>query len=287
MKEARLYQSEEQGVRCLACAHKCLISKNQTGICGVRKNIEGKLYLLVYGKVVASQVDPIEKKPLKHFLPGTKTFSIGTIGCNFKCSFCQNYNISHFKDFYGDKILGENLSPRKIVTQAIKARCPSISYTYNEPTVFIEFVKDIARLAKRKNLKNVFVTNGHLTLTSFNFIKNYIDAMNIDLKSFSEDFYKTICHASLKPVLETIKRAHKAGIHVEITTLIIPEENDSIEDLKKIPEFIASVSPEIPWHVTRYFPHYKLQRQITPMETLQKAYELGKKYLKHVYMGNV
>jgi pyruvate formate lyase activating enzyme len=287
MKEAKLYKKDGLNVRCLACAHRCLISQDKTGICGVRQNIEGKLYLLVYGKIVAKHIDPIEKKPFKNFLPGTYAFSIGTIGCNFKCNFCQNYDISQFKEFYGDKILGENILPRQIVTQAIRAKCKSIAYTYNEPTIFIEFVKDVARIAKRKDLKNILVTNGYLSSESFNFIKNYIDAMNIDLKSFREEFYNHFCGASLKPVLETIKKAHKEGIHIEITTLIIPKENDSLEELEEIPKFISSISDEIPWHVTRYFPQYKLERPVTPIETLKQACEIGKKYLKYVYMGNV
>lgn len=287
MKEAKLFEKVGHNLRCTACSHNCLISENSTGICGVRKNINGKLYLLVYGKVVAKNIDPIEKKPFKNFLPGTLSFSIGTIGCNFNCSFCQNYDISQFREFYGDKILGENINPRQIVTQAIRAKCKSIAYTYNEPTIFIEFVKDVARFARRRGLKNLMVTNGFMTAKSFNFVKNYIDAMNIDLKSFSDEFYKKLCKASIKPVLDTIKRAHKAGIHVEITTLVIPGENDSLEELEKIAKFISSIDAEIPWHITRYFPHYKLKKSITPIDTIQKACEMGKKYLKNVYMGNI
>lgn len=288
MKEAVLYKKEGANVRCLACSHKCLISEGNTGICGVRKNEKGKLYLLVYGKVASANVDPIEKKPLYHFLPGSKAFSIGTVGCNFKCDFCQNNDISQFREFYGDKILGESLEPRQIVQKAIRTGCKSVAYTYNEPAIFIEFVKDTAKLAKKKGLKNVFVTNGFFSSECFNFIKNYIDAMNIDLKAFSEEFYARLCKARLKPVLETIKRVHHAGIHVEITTLVIPGENDSDEELEKIAKFIASVSKNIPWHISRFFPQYKLMyRPITPMATLERAYKIGKKYLKYVYMGNV
>ncbi len=284
-----LQDTEKSGnVRCLACAHKCLIPIDKTGICGVRKNEKGKLHLLVYGRVVSRHVDPIEKKPLFHFLPHTQTFSIGTVGCNFKCDFCQNHDISHFREFYGNKILGERLEPKQIVQNAIKSKCQSISYTYNEPTILIEFIKDIAKLAKRKKLKNIMVTNGFLSPESFNFIKNYIDAMNIDIKSFSEEFYSRLCKAKLKPVLDTIKRAHNAGIHLEITTLIIPGENDNLEELTKIAKFIASVDKNIPWHISRFFPHHKLMyRPMTPMVTMQKAYDIGKKYLKNVYMGNV
>ncbi len=288
MKEAILYEKEGNNVRCLACAHKCLISKDNTGICGVRKNIDGKLYLLVYGKIASMHIDPIEKKPLYNFLPETKSFSIGTIGCNFKCSFCQNYDISQFKEFYGDKIIGESIEPKQIVRQAIRGDCRSVAYTYNEPTIFIEFVKDTAKIAKKKGLANVMVTNGYLSLESFNFIKNYIDAMNIDLKSFKEEFYNKICKASLKPVLDTIKRVHKKGIHLEITTLLVTGENDSEEELEAIAKFIANVDKNIPWHISRFFPHYKMEgKSITPMETLNKAYKIGKKYLNNVYLGNV
>ena len=288
MKEAKLYEKEGANVRCLACSHKCLISKGQAGICGVRKNENGVLYLLVYGRVVAANVDPIEKKPLYHFLPGSKSFSIGTVGCNFKCDFCQNYDISQFREFYGDKILGEQMEPRQVVQKAIRSGCQSIAYTYNEPAIFIEFVKDIAKIAKKKGLKNVMVTNGYFSSECFNFIKNYIDAMNIDLKAFTEEFYNRLCKARLKPVLETIKRVYNAGIHLEITTLVIPGENDSDEELTSIAKFIASIDKNIPWHISRFFPHHKLMyRPITPMSTLERAHKIGKKYLKNVYLGNV
>lgn len=289
MEECILYEKQkDKKVKCLACAHKCLISEGKTGICGVRKNVGGKLFLLVYGVVAAKHVDPIEKKPLYHFLPGTYAYSIGTLGCNFKCDFCQNYSLSQFKEIYGGKILGERITPKKIVGEALKTKCKSIAYTYNEPAIFIEFAKDTANIAKRKGLKNVLVTNGYFSEESFNFIENYIDAMNIDLKSFNEDFYRRLCKGKLQPVLDTIKRAHKAKIHIEITTLVIPGENDSDEELEKIAKFIASVDENIPWHISRFFPYYKmLNKEITPIETLNKAFKIGKKYLKYVYVGNV
>ena len=287
-KEAVLYKQEKGMVRCTACAHRCLIPDGKTGICNVRKNINGKLYLLVYGKVAAKHIDPIEKKPLYNFMPHTKTFSIGTFGCNFKCDFCQNADISQFKEFFGDKILGEKITPEKIVEEAIKTKCESIAYTYNEPAIFIEFVKDTAKIAKKKKLKNILVTNGYFTEESLNYIKDYIDAMNIDLKSFSDDFYKKYCKARLQPVLDTIKRVSKTKIHIEITTLIIPGLNDSEQELEKIVKFISSLDKNIPWHISRFFPHYKMMnRPITPIKTLEKAHEIGKKYLKYVYIGNV
>jgi len=288
MKLAELYKKEKNKVRCLACSHKCLISEGKTGICGVRKNIENKLYLLVYGKVAAMHIDPIEKKPLYHFLPGTKSFSIGTVGCNFRCLWCQNADISQVsKGEYG-KIFGEEINSEEIVARAIQTKCKSISYTYNEPAIFIEFVKDIAEIAKKKNLKNVLVTNGYFSKESFDYIKNFVDAMNIDLKSFSDNFYVKYCGGKLKPVLETIKMAHKAGIHIELTTLVIPGLNDSEKEFEQIAKFISSLSRDIPWHISRFFPMYKmLDREITSMETLRKAERIGKKYLKYVHVGNV
>jgi len=283
MKEAVLYKQKGKNLRCFACSHRCLIPDGKTGICGIRKNIDNKLYLLVYGKVAAMHVDPIEKKPLYRFLPGSYTFSFGTIGCNFKCSFCQNYDISQEKE-----IFGEEITPKQIVEQALKAKCKSIAYTYNEPAIFIEFVKDIAVLARKKGLKNILVTNGYFTKESLKFIVPYIDAMNIDLKSFSDKFYIKNCQARLKPVLETIKLAYKKGIHIEITTLIIPGENDSEEELEKIAKFISKINKNIPWHISRFFPMYKMNnKEPTPKETLERAYKIGKRYLNYVYIGNV
>ncbi|OGJ12378.1 AmmeMemoRadiSam system radical SAM enzyme [Candidatus Pacearchaeota archaeon RBG_19FT_COMBO_34_9] len=285
MKECDLYKKEKDRIRCFACSHKCFISKGKTGICGVRKNIGNKLYLLVYGKVASMNIDPIEKKPLYHFLPGTFSFSIGTVGCNFRCGFCQNFEISQIKE---RQIFGKDISPEEIVQKAIKSKCKSISYTYTEPAIFIEFVKDIAKLAKKKKLKNILVTNGFFTKESFDYITDYVDAMNIDLKSFSDEFYRKICGGRLEPVLETIKRAHKKGIHLEITTLVIPGENDSEKEFEQIAKFISSVDKNIPWHISRFFPIYKMQnRDVTPLLTLKIAEKIGKKYLKYVHVGNI
>jgi len=286
MKLAELYKKEKDKIRCLACSHKCLISEGKTGICGVRKNIEDKLYLLVYGKVAAMNVDPIEKKPLYHFLPGTASFSIGTVGCNFRCDFCQNFEISQISK--RRTIFGKEISPEEVVKRAIQTKCKSISYTYNEPAIFIEFVRDIAKIAKKKKLKNILVTNGYFSKESFDYIKDYVDAMNIDLKSFSEKFYIKYCGGKLKPVLDTIKRSHEKGIHIELTTLVIPGLNDSEKEFEEIAKFIASVDKNIPWHISRFFPMYKMiNKQITPLETLRKAERIGKKYLNYVHVGNV
>ncbi len=284
MHECFLYKKlQDKEVQCLACEHRCIIDENNKGICGVRKNIKGKLYLLVYGLIVSENVDPIEKKPLYHFLPKTKSYSIGTVGCNFKCYFCQNYSISQLKE-----ILGKEVTPEEIVEKAIKSGCKSISYTYNEPTIFAEFVKDVAILAKKKGLKNILVTNGYMTKECFEFLGDYIDAMNIDLKSSNEKFYNKICHAKLSPVLHTIKRAYDKGIHLEITTLVVPQENNSITEFQHIAEFIAHINKNIPWHISRFFPMYKMKdKEITPLDSLKKAELIGKKYLNNVYVGNI
>lgn len=284
MHECILYKSlQDNEVQCIACSHRCVIDENRNGICGVRKNIKGKLYLLVYGIIVSENVDPIEKKPLYHFLPNTNTYSIGTVGCNFKCYFCQNYRISQVKE-----IVGKQVSAKEIVDRALKSGCKSISYTYNEPTIFAEFVKEVAVLAKEKGLKNILVTNGYMTKECLDFFGDYIDAMNIDLKSSNEKFYNKICKAKLAPVIHTIKNAYDKGIHIEITTLIVPGENNSIQEFEHIAQFIAHIDKNIPWHISRFFPNYKMKdKGITSLENLKKADAIGKKYLNNVYVGNV
>lgn len=284
MKECLLYKKLlENKVQCIACNHRCVISDGKRGICGVRENVDGKLQLLVYGLIISENVDPIEKKPLYRFLPKTRTYSIGTVGCNFKCDFCQNYEISQLK-----KIVGKETTPEEIVERAIKTGCKSISYTYNEPTIFAEFVKDTAVLARKVGLKNILVTNGYMTKEFMEFVGKYIDAMNIDLKSFDENFYNKVCKAKLKPVLETIKLAHKMKIHIEITTLIIPNENDSIGELDEIAKFISNIDKKIPWHISRFFPMYNMNnKEKTSFDILKEAERIGKKYLNNVYLGNV
>jgi len=286
MKPCILYKKEKQGkVRCLACSHKCLISENDTGICGVRKNIKGRLYLLVYGKVAAMHVDPIEKKPLYHFLPGTNAFSVGTAGCNFKCLWCQNADISQIKPGI---IFGKDITPEEIVREALKTGCKSIAYTYNEPAIFAEFVKDTAEIARKNGLKNILVTNGYFSKESFDFLSDFVDAMNIDLKSFSNATYKKYCRALFKPVLNSIKWAHEKGIHTEITTLVIPGLNDSDKELEKIAKFISSIDKNIVWHISRFFPMHKMTKKpATSIKTLRRAEAIGKKYLNYVYLGNV
>ncbi|MCK4916594.1 MAG: AmmeMemoRadiSam system radical SAM enzyme [Candidatus Omnitrophica bacterium] len=289
LKEAMFYEKlEDKIVRCNLCSHQCKILPSKIGVCGVRQNIEGTLNTLVYGEVIANNVDPIEKKPLYHFYPGTKSYSIAAKGCNFKCGFCQNWQISQMSEQLS-VVPGYEISPIEIVLDAEKTKCKSISYTYTEPTIFFEYAYDIAKLAKEKGMHNVFVSNGYMTEKALKKIGPFLDAINIDLKSFSEEFYITVCKGHLNPVLDSIKLAKDMGIWVEITTLIIPGQNDSQEELREITEFIAGVGKDIPWHINRFYPNYKfLDKEPTPIETLKKAYQLGKKAgLRYIYMGNV
>lgn len=267
--------------------HHCRISDGRRGICAVRENRGGKLYSLVYGRVISSNIDPIEKKPLFHFLPGSNSFSIATVGCNFRCLHCQNFEISQYPKVNRD-IIGEKLSPQDIVDTAVRTGCESISYTYTEPTIFFEFAYDCARLAREKGIKNVFVSNGYTSPEATEAIAPFLDGNNIDLKG-DDEFYKKVCGARVEPVKETIKLMKSLGVWVEVTTLIIPTLNDSDETLEGIIDFILSIDSSIPWHVTQFYPTYKmLDKARTPIETLRKARALGiRKGLRYVYEGNV
>ena len=290
MKEAMLYEKLDNGeVHCLLCAHGCVISEGSFGFCGVRQNRDGVLYTLVYGEVIASNVDPIEKKPLYHFIPGTFTYSIATMGCNFRCGFCQNWQISQMSKIKDSGTSQNTLSPEEIVRETKRNNCSSISYTYTEPTIFFEYAYDISRIAKAAGLANVFVTNGYMTRKAIDTIRPYLDAVNIDLKSYREDYYKTFCKAHLQPVLDSILFMKKLNIWIEITSLIIPGENDSDEELEQIAGFIARMDKEVPWHISRFFPQYKLtEHLVTPMSTLKRAKAIGEKQgLRRVYLGNV
>jgi pyruvate formate lyase activating enzyme len=290
IKEALFYQSlADKIVRCNLCSHRCSrIANSKRGICGVRENQNGKLYSLVYGKIVAQNIDPIEKKPLFHFLPGSLAYSIGTVGCNFRCGNCQNYTLSQSPK-EGNLIVGENTSPEEIVAAAKRYDCPSIAYTYSEPTIFFEYAFDTAKLAQKAGIKNVFVTNGYITEEALRLISPYLDAANVDLKSFSESFYRENCGAQLQPVLDSIKLYKALGIWTEITTLVIPTLNDSDEELREIASFIKDLGEETPWHLSRFYPLYRLTGlPPTPISTLQKASEIGKEAgLRYVYQGNV
>jgi len=289
VKEAFLYEKiKEKRVKCNLCSHHCLIEEGKRGICGVRENRGGMLCSLVYERAVANNIDPIEKKPFFHFFPGSFAFSIATIGCNFRCSFCQNDDISQFPREKRE-IIGEVLSPEKIVSSAKKNNCKSISYTYTEPTVFFEYAYETAKIAKKEGIKNNFVTNGYISEEALKLISPYLDAANVDLKSFKQDFYQKFCGAKLQPVLNSLKLMKKLGIWVEVTTLIIPGLNDSEDELKEIANFVFSLGKETPWHLSRFYPHYKLaDLPPTPVETLHQAREIGKSAdLKYVYSGNV
>jgi pyruvate formate lyase activating enzyme len=288
MKDAMFYEKlDEKKVRCFLCAHHCLIKDGKRGICGVRENKDGILYSLVYGKVISMNIDPIEKKPLFHFIPGSTSFSIATVGCNLRCEHCQNFEISQYPKMHDD-IPGHVVTPETIVEAAKKNGCESISYTYTEPTIFFEFAYDCAKLAHEKGIKNVFVSNGYTTPEATRVIAPYLDGNNIDLKG-SNDFYNKICGAKADPVKETIRLMKELGVWVEVTTLIIPDYNDSEDDLRDITQFIRSVDPSIPWHVTQFYPTYKLtDKPRTPLKTLQKAREIGfETGLKYVYEGNI
>ena len=290
MKEAMFYEKQSDGkVLCGLCRFRCLIGDGSRGICAVRENRGGTLYTLVYGRAVAENVDPVEKKPLFHVLPGSRTYSIATSGCNFRCLHCQNYSISQPVDG-GMRITGTSLLPEEIVAKALAAGCQSISYTYTEPTIFYEYAYDTAVLAHAAGLRNIFVTNGYITPEALRHIRPFLDAANIDLKGYSERFYREVVHAMLKEVLDSILEYKRQGIWIELTTLIIPGWNDDDAELKALARFIAEeVGPETPWHVSGFYPTYKLtDRPPTPHATLTKARQIGLDAgLRYVYEGNV
>lgn len=290
MKEAVLYKKlKDNKVECQLCSHRCKIADGKRGICAVRENRGGVLHTLAYGKAIAAHLDPIEKKPLFHFLPGTLSFSIATAGCNFRCGFCQNWDISQLSKQGKGEFPGKDLSPERIVAEAVKSNCQSIAYTYTEPTIFFEYAYDTAKLARKKGLKNVFVTNGFQTPETIGKMVGVIDAANVDLKSFSDEFYRKVCGGRLEPVLEAIKLMWEKKIWVEVTTLIVPEQNDSEKELEQIAKFLADISKDIPWHISRFHPDYKMtDAEPTPIETLHGAVEIGKKAgLNYIYVGNV
>jgi pyruvate formate lyase activating enzyme len=290
IKDAMLWSPLEGGkVACALCSHRCVIAPSKAGICAVRENREGKLVTLVYGEVIAAHVDPIEKKPLYHFYPGSKALSIATAGCNFRCAFCQNWEISQASRRTDGGIGGQTLSPQEIVREALAQDCRSISYTYTEPTIFFEYAYDTARLAKEAGLANNFVTNGYMTEEALTTIRPYLDAANVDLKAFQDETYKKVCGARLEPVLDSIRRMRKLGIWVEVTTLVVPGLNDGAEELTGIARFIAGVDPDIPWHISRFHPDFEYtDTPPTPAKTLRLAAEIGKREgLSYIYIGNM
>lgn len=290
-REAMLYKKiSGQDVHCFLCSHHCRIKNTDYGFCRVRQNLDGILYTHVYGVAIAAHVDPIEKKPLYHFLPGSRAFSIGTVGCNFRCSFCQNWQISQTADGRKSEAdYGTPLPPEEVVARAAREHCRSIAYTYTEPTIFFEYAYDTSRLAREAGMANVFVTNGFMTEKAIDTIAPWLDGANVDLKSWQDDYYKANCSGRLKPVLNSIRRMKEHDIWVEITTLIIPGENDTLEDLTGIAGFISDLDADIPWHISAFHPSYQLlDRPVTPVQAMERAREIGHAAgLRHVYLGNV
>ena len=289
--ETLIYEKlEKKAVKCHICHHFCIIKDGKRGICQVRENKGGTLLSLVYPKVIAKGVDPIEKKPLFHLKPGSFSYSIATVGCNFKCSFCQNSNIAQMPQDYNGMIQGKDLSPESIVKEAIKTGCKSISYTYTEPTVFFELALRTAKLAKKAGLLNIFVTNGYMSTQVLEMVSPFLDAANVDLKAFNDRFYQTYCKARLEPVKENIKKMKDMGILVEITTLLIPGLNDDENEICAMADYIANdLGCETPWHISRFHPSYNMKdRPKTPFLSLENAYAAGKAAgLFYVYIGNV
>ncbi len=290
MKEAMLYSPlEDRKVQCGLCHHRCILSPSKRGICGVRENREGKLYTLVYGRAISLNVDPVEKKPLFHFFPGSTSFSMAAVGCNFRCLQCQNHEISQMPRDRNGRIGGSEVSPPEIVSLAKQSQCRSISYTYTEPTVYFEYAYDTAQQARQEGIKNIFVTNGYMTQDALRTIQPCLDAANVDLKSFREKFYTEVCGATRGPVLENLRQMRQMGIWLEITTLVIPTLNDSDEEFEEIARFIVSLGPEVPWHISAFHPTYKMVHlPRTTAAALRRAREIGiKAGLRYVYCGNV
>lgn len=289
MKEALLYEPGEDGsVHCRLCSHQCTVKPGRRGICGVRENREGKLYSLVYGKVAAEHVDPVEKKPLFHFLPGSLTYSLSTVGCNFRCLHCQNYTISQVVGS-PDEMPHQRRRPADIVAAAEASGCRSISYTYTEPTIFFEFAYDCCLAARRQGLSNIFVSNGYMSREAARMLVPVLAAINIDIKAFSETFYHKVCGAKLQPVLDNVRFFRAQGVWVEVTTLVIPGLNDSDEELRSIAAFLVACDPDIPWHVSAFRPTYQmLDRPPTPAQRLLSARDIGLAAgLRQVYVGNI
>jgi pyruvate formate lyase activating enzyme len=289
-KEAMLYvREEESAVTCNLCAHRCYIPAGREGICKVRENHSGVLRTLVYDRVIAAHIDPIEKKPLFHFLPGSSAFSIATVGCNFHCRYCQNWEISQLPRIAAGAVPGEKLTARQIVELALEANCRSVAYTYTEPTVFFELAYDTAKLATAAGLKNIFVSNGYMTAEALRMIQPYLHAANIDLKGFDDKRHRRMSGAKLQPVLDSIALTKQLGIWLEVTTLVVPGHNDSDEELRQIATFLKDIDPDIPWHLSAFFPAYKMMEvEPTDRESLLRAWQIGKDTgLHHVYCGNL
>ena len=291
MKEAMLHEKlSDNRVRCDLCAHRCVIADGKMGICQVRDNRGGTLYTLVYGWTIAQHVDPVEKKPLFHFYPGTTTYSIATPGCNFRCRWCMNWEISQMPRERHLIMIEKEASPEQIVAAAKRASCRSIAYTYTEPTIFLEYAYDTARLAHKAGLANIYVTNGYMTEEMLETFQPYLDAANVDLKAFRDETYKKYVGARLQPVLDSLKRMKARGIWLEVTTLVIPGINDDPIELWDAAQFVAhELGADTPWHISRFFPAYEMTDvPATPLEALNRAKEIGLEAgLRYIYVGNV
>lgn len=285
-----LYKKLADGrVKCNLCSHGCTIADGKRGLCGVRENRESILYSLVYGKAIAAHIDPVEKKPFFHYLPGTASFSIATAGCNLRCRFCQNWQISQKASAYKE-MPGDDLPPADVVRLAGENGCESIAYTYTEPTVFFEYAYDTSLLARKEGISNLYVTNGFMTEEMLKTYGDYLDAANVDLKAYTDRFYREICGARLEPVLNSMKLMKKLGIWLEVTTLVVPTLNDSLDELREIAVFIKNeLGEETPWHISRFHPHYKMRDlPQTDIEVIHKAREIGlEEGLRYVYAGNI
>ena len=287
MKEAMFYEKVKDAVKCGLCARGCLIPEDQVGFCRVRKNIKGKLYSLVYGKLCSVAIDPIEKKPLYMFAPGSRTLSIATIGCNFRCQFCCNWQISQDSD-----IFGVDYTPEQLIEIAKKKGVQGFSYTYTEPTIFYEFSYDTAKIASKEGFYNMFVTNGYTTPEAIKEISKYLDAATVDLKgSLNPDFYKKFSQVNnVEPIYDALLSYKKNKVYLEITDLIVPEIGDKMDDVKKVCRWIIeNLGDQVPFHILQFFPTYKINDlPRTPVKTLEKAYDIAKKEgLKYVFLGNV
>jgi len=288
--DALLYDALEDGkVQCNLCAHRCLIREESRGICRVRENRGGKLFTLVYGNLIAENVDPIEKKPLYHFMPGTRAYSIATPGCNFRCGWCQNWQISQMprEMRMPDR---KRVTPESVVENAVRANCQTIAYTYTEPTIFFEYSYDTARMAHDRGLQNVYVTNGFMTPEMLDMIEPYLDAANVDIKAFNDEPYRTLMGGRLEPVLESCRKMKSLGIWLEITTLIVPGVNDDPDELEELASFIYNdLGPETPWHLSRFYPQYKMaDRAPTEESILYETKQMGEAVgLEYIYLGNI
>lgn len=285
MREARFFERGKTGeVTCVLCPHHCVISEGKTGICRVRKNVGGTLYALTYGKISSLALDPVEKKPLYHFYPGSSILSIGSVGCNFRCPFCQNWQISQAGV---EEFPLRDITPKRLLEIAKEQGSIGISFTYNEPLIWWEFVYDVALLFREEGLKNVLVTNGYVEQQPLEELLPLVDAMNIDLKAMDEDFYRKYCKARLSHVLATIEAAFRFGVHVELTHLVVTGLNDTLEGVRRLVAWVASLSPAIPLHISRYFPAYELSHPPTSLAFLENAFLIAKEKLPFVYLGNV